>query len=205
MFTPFSQQRRSQIKATGSTGLRPAPTSLLLTFAHEQSLTRFTPSITRPMWLFIVARDVHTREWGAGFTEQHAGDAQPSPAPFIRVSRDGVTEREAAQRKQPGVNRGTGCPASLAIRAAAGRRLHPTDPEVAEELLRQRVNELAEERRSRILLGIDPDADLATYSIKHLELKKESGEYSDRWLSACDNKPLLQSSLALPPPTISRP
>jgi integrase len=70
---------------------------------------------------------------------------------------------------------------------ADGEKRATTDPEVAEELLRQRVNELTEERRNRTLLGINPDADLATYSIKHLELKKESGEYSDRWLSACDN------------------
>jgi integrase len=63
-----------------------------------------------------------------------------------------------------------------------GEKRAATDPVIAEELLRQRLNDLAEKRRSRVLLGIDPDAELASYAIRHLQLKAESGEYSDRWL-----------------------
>lgn len=64
-----------------------------------------------------------------------------------------------------------------------GEKRAATDPAIAEELLRQRLNDLAEKRRSRVLLGIDPDAELASYAIRHLQLKAESGEYSDRWLA----------------------
>lgn len=57
------------------------------------------------------------------------------------------------------------------------------DPEIAEELLRQRLTELKEQRRNRVLLGLDPDADLAEYAVRHLQLKAESGEYSEDWIA----------------------
>lgn len=66
---------------------------------------------------------------------------------------------------------------------ATGEKRATTDPVVAEELLRQRLNDLTKKRRNRVLLGIDPEADLASYAARHLQLKAESGEYSDRWLA----------------------
>ena len=62
-----------------------------------------------------------------------------------------------------------------------------TDADVAEELLRQQLNRLSEQRRNRVLLGLDPEADLASYAVRHLQLKADSGEYSERWLTNSEN------------------
>lgn len=59
-----------------------------------------------------------------------------------------------------------------------------TDPEIAEELLLQRVTTLKEQRRNRVLFGLDPDADLAQYIEHHLQAKAESGRYSAAWLQS---------------------
>lgn len=66
---------------------------------------------------------------------------------------------------------------------AKGEKRATTDPVIAEELLRQRLNDLTEKRRNRVLLGIDPEADLESYVHRHLQLKAESGEYSEKWLT----------------------
>jgi integrase len=65
---------------------------------------------------------------------------------------------------------------------APGESLATTDPEIAESLLTRRLVELEEQRRNRVLLGIDPDADLAEMCIYHLGEKEVSGEYDDEWL-----------------------
>ena len=57
-----------------------------------------------------------------------------------------------------------------------------TDPEIAEHLLVQLMTELAEERKNRVLLGLNPDADLAEFSVYHLEEKASSGEYRQQYL-----------------------
>lgn len=57
-----------------------------------------------------------------------------------------------------------------------------TDPEVAEALLTERLTELREQRRNRVLLGLNPDADLAESCAEHVEEKSKSGEYDERWL-----------------------
>ncbi|MBB6070262.1 integrase [Longimicrobium terrae] len=49
-----------------------------------------------------------------------------------------------------------------------------TDPVIAEALLNQRISELMEQRRAKVLLRLDPDADLAAFSIHHLEEKEEA-------------------------------
>jgi integrase len=66
---------------------------------------------------------------------------------------------------------------------AKGEKRATTDPVIAEELLRQRLNDLTEKRRNRVLLGIDPEADLESYVDRHLQLKAESGEQSKKWLA----------------------
>lgn len=66
---------------------------------------------------------------------------------------------------------------------AKGEKRATTDPVIAEELLRQRLNVLTDQRRNRVLLGIDPEADLEAYVVRHRQLKAESGEYSEKWLA----------------------
>src|SRR5687768_9477077 len=48
-----------------------------------------------------------------------------------------------------------------------------TDPEIAEELLLQRMTALKEQRRNWVLFGLDPEADLAKYVEHHLQAKAE--------------------------------
>ncbi|MFL5384872.1 MAG: tyrosine-type recombinase/integrase [Longimicrobiaceae bacterium] len=57
---------------------------------------------------------------------------------------------------------------------------------MAEELLRQRVNELVRRRRDRVLLGIEPDADLTEYAIYHLRVIQDLDEYSHAWLTVTE-------------------
>lgn len=57
-----------------------------------------------------------------------------------------------------------------------------TDPEIAEQLLLVRMTKLAEGRRNRALLGLNPDADLAEISIYHLKEKAATGDYQQQWL-----------------------
>jgi integrase len=63
-----------------------------------------------------------------------------------------------------------------------GENRATTDPEIAEALLFQRLAELTKQRRDRILFGLRPEADLAEFSVHHLEAKAESGEYDYKWL-----------------------
>ncbi|MDB4949425.1 MAG: putative integrase [Gemmatimonadetes bacterium] len=62
-----------------------------------------------------------------------------------------------------------------------------TDPAVAEELLRKLLNKVTQERRDRVLLGLNPEADLAEFAVQHLRAKADSGEYSQHWLEAEEN------------------
>lgn len=57
-----------------------------------------------------------------------------------------------------------------------------TDPEVAESLLTKLLTELEEQKRNRVLLGLDPEADLAESCIEHVQEKEDSGEYDEGWL-----------------------
>jgi integrase/DNA-binding Xre family transcriptional regulator len=58
-----------------------------------------------------------------------------------------------------------------------------TDPEIAEHLLVQMTANLLERRRDKVLLGLDPDADLAEFAEHHLKAKARSGEYLEQWLT----------------------
>ncbi|HEX6041298.1 tyrosine-type recombinase/integrase [Longimicrobium sp.] len=58
-----------------------------------------------------------------------------------------------------------------------------TDPEIAEHLLVQRMHTLLDQRRDKVLLGLDPDADLAEFADHHLRAKAKSGEYLQQWLT----------------------
>lgn len=65
---------------------------------------------------------------------------------------------------------------------APGESQATTDPEIAESLLTKLLTELEEQRRNRVLLGLDPEADLAESCIEHVQEKEDSGEYDERWL-----------------------
>ena len=67
-----------------------------------------------------------------------------------------------------------------------GEKRATNDPAVAEELLRLRVNELVRRRRDRVLLGIEPDADLTEYAIYHLGVMQDLDEYSPAWLTVTE-------------------
>lgn len=58
-----------------------------------------------------------------------------------------------------------------------------TDPEIAEHLLVQMMTNLLERRRDKVLLGLDPDADLEEFADHHLKAKARSGEYTEQWLT----------------------
>jgi integrase len=57
---------------------------------------------------------------------------------------------------------------------APGETYATTDPVVAEALLNRRITELMERRRNKVLLRLDPDADLSDFCIHHLEEKEEA-------------------------------
>lgn len=103
--------------------------------------------------------------------------ARPAGAkenPRIRWRNQGGTLRAYAELR----DFGGGQPALI----PEGETRATTDPEVAEALLLTLMSELAEERKTRALLGLDPDADLAEFSVYHLEEKAATGEYQQRWL-----------------------
>lgn len=58
-----------------------------------------------------------------------------------------------------------------------------TDPEIAEHLLVQMMSNLLERRRNKLLLGLDPDADLKEFAHHHFKAKARSGEYLEQWLT----------------------
>jgi hypothetical protein len=58
-----------------------------------------------------------------------------------------------------------------------------TAPEMAEHLLVQMMTNLLERRRDKVLLGLDPDADLEEFARHHLKAKARSGEYTEQWLT----------------------
>ncbi|HEX2219540.1 MAG TPA: hypothetical protein VHG35_12105 [Gemmatimonadales bacterium] len=45
------------------------------------------------------------------------------------------------------------------------------------------MSDLLERRRAKVLLGLDPDADLAEFADHHLRAKAKSGEYLQQWLT----------------------
>jgi integrase len=51
-----------------------------------------------------------------------------------------------------------------------------TDPEIAEELISELIAKLKQERKDQILLGLDPNANLAEFCIHHLEARAREAE-----------------------------
>ena len=64
-----------------------------------------------------------------------------------------------------------------------GLRFPTTDPDMATELVTQRVRELELKRRNKVLLGVDiEERGLAAFAAYHLETKAREGEVTQRWL-----------------------
>ncbi len=57
-----------------------------------------------------------------------------------------------------------------------GERLATTDRDLAEVLAAERIKQLAQTSRNRLLLGIEAPADLGDYASRHLVLKAQSGK-----------------------------
>jgi integrase len=62
---------------------------------------------------------------------------------------------------------------------APGDVVATTDPEVADALVLDRVRELQQRHRSRVLLGIEEPAPLGTYASRHLVKKKKSKRFTE--------------------------
>lgn len=65
---------------------------------------------------------------------------------------------------------------------APGAKVATDDPAQAAVLLEEAKAALRARERQRVVLGIDPDADLVAMSNLHLDEKQQSGRYSAAWL-----------------------
>ncbi len=61
-----------------------------------------------------------------------------------------------------------------------------TDPIIAEKLVGDRLRELQERKRNRVLLGVERDAGLQEFASHHLVEKVRSGKFTDRWLQVME-------------------
>ncbi len=66
--------------------------------------------------------------------------------------------------------------------AASGERAATTDRLISETLLSDRIRQLQEQRRNKVLLGVEDRAGLQEYASRHLVLKQKSGRTTDRVL-----------------------
>ncbi len=64
-----------------------------------------------------------------------------------------------------------------------GERVATTDRLIAETLLADRIRQLLEQRRNKVLLGVEESAGLQEYASRHLVLKRKSGRTTDRVLA----------------------
>lgn len=67
-----------------------------------------------------------------------------------------------------------------------GAKKATTDPEVAEKLAGDRVDELRKKRRRKALHGIVEEKDLKEFASHHLVEKAKSGNSTDRWLQVVE-------------------
>lgn len=65
---------------------------------------------------------------------------------------------------------------------APGDELATTDPDIAAKLAGDRVKELEERRRGRVIAGVERESTLSTYAARHLKLKARDSEVVDAWL-----------------------
>ena len=65
---------------------------------------------------------------------------------------------------------------------ARGERRATTDPDVAQKLASDRLQQLERRRRNKTLLGIEREAGLRTFAAHHLREKARSGRVTEEWL-----------------------
>jgi len=59
-----------------------------------------------------------------------------------------------------------------------------TDRIIADKLVADRLRELQERRRNKVLLGVQRDATLYEFAAQHLVKKAQSHEFAERWLES---------------------
>lgn len=69
-----------------------------------------------------------------------------------------------------------------------------TDPDVAEVLVAQRLEEFKTKRQNRVIFGITKETDLASYVRRHLIEKKKSRRVTDGWIA--ENQRFLDDAIA---------
>jgi integrase len=67
---------------------------------------------------------------------------------------------------------------------AGGTKTATTDPLVAEKLASERLVELQNRRRNKVILGLEQQATLAAFAAHHLVEKQRSGRFTIQWLEA---------------------
>jgi integrase len=68
-----------------------------------------------------------------------------------------------------------------------GEKLATTDPDIAAQLVTDRIKDLEKRRRNKSLLGIERQASLAEYAATHLVEKARSGRVTEAWLEQAEN------------------
>lgn len=69
---------------------------------------------------------------------------------------------------------------------APGGSTATTDEVIAEKLVADRLEELQERRRNKVLLGVEKQAGLKEFGSYHLVEKKRSGRFTDQWLASVE-------------------
>ncbi len=69
-----------------------------------------------------------------------------------------------------------------------GERVATTDRELAEVLAAERIKQLAQTSRNRLLLGIEAPAHLAEYASRHLVLKAQSGKVTQGYIAELETR-----------------
>ena len=71
---------------------------------------------------------------------------------------------------------------------APGETMGTTDPDIAAELVQERVRGLQEQKRRAVLLGIERDAGLAEFAAEHLKRKAREGRVTRGWLMESEHQ-----------------
>lgn len=100
--------------------------------------------------------------------------ASANESPMIRWRNQGGKLRAYADLR----SLGGGQPALI----PPGEKRATTDPEIAEELLHQRVTELTERQARKVLAAVDPGPDLVDFANYHLKKQTASDAHDTEWL-----------------------
>lgn len=140
-------------------------------------------SVCAPAWTVQDVR-THAQKDGLADEAETRGPRQEATLggtmPRRRTSRIYTRQRGGVKRYYVDLRDLGGRQEALIPRGELGAT---TDPDVARHLADQRVCEVEQRRRSKTLLGIDRDAELAEFAAHHLVEKKRAGRVTDAWLA----------------------